>query len=89
MSECNHESATPRMMAAFGAGALVGVSMALLFAPQSGKEARDRVASKSQDLKDTAMDVIDRGKHIVNEVKHEAHEAFEKGKKAAREASAA
>lgn len=89
MSECSTGSATPRMMLAFGAGALAGVAMALLFAPQSGKQTRDQVASKAHDLKDTADDVIERGKHIVQEVKHEAHEVFEKGKKIAREAAAA
>lgn len=93
MSESNNgsskHSSTPQVMAAFGAGALIGVGLALLFAPQSGKETRDKVASKTQDFKDTADDVMQRGKHLANEVKHEAHEVFEKGKKAARETSVA
>lgn len=93
MSECNNgspaQSSTPKVMAAFGAGALIGVGVALLFAPQSGKETRDKVVSKTQDFKDTAEDVIDRGKHLAHEVKNETREVFEKGKKAARETSVA
>lgn len=89
MSENNNESSSTRVMAAFGAGALIGVGVALLFAPQSGKEAREMVSNKTHDLKDTAEDVISRGKHLASEVKHEAREVFEKGKKAAHEANAA
>ena len=87
MSNGTNGSAAPRIMAAFATGALVGAGVAILFAPQSGKQTRDMVASKTHELKDEACDVIDRGRHFVNEVKHKAHEAFENGKEVAHEMS--
>lgn len=89
MSESKTRSAAPRIVMAFGVGALIGAGVALLVAPRSGKQTREMVGHKTNDLKDTAVDVIDRGKHIVDEVKHEAQEAYNKGKKAGTEAAAA
>lgn len=86
MSESNG-STVPRMMTAFATGAAVGAGVALLFAPQSGKKTREMVASTTHDLKDAAGDVIERGKHLVSDVKHKASEAFEKGKEVAHKAS--
>ncbi|MCC6580976.1 MAG: YtxH domain-containing protein [Phycisphaeraceae bacterium] len=87
MSECNNVSAALRLITALGAGAIVGAGVAILFAPHSGKETRDMLASKANEIEDTAGDVIERGKNIVNEVKHKASEAFEKGKEIAQATS--
>ncbi len=86
MSECTNENGGTRVTLAFATGALVGAGVAILFAPQSGKETRDMVASKANDLKDVAGDVIERGKHMVSDVKHKANDAFDKGKQVAHEA---
>lgn len=40
-------------------GALVGAGAALLFAPKSGKELREDLADKSEDLKAIALDYME------------------------------
>jgi len=57
----------------FGLGIMAGV----LFAPRSGEDTREYIGSKAsegvgfvkrqtQELRDSAMDVVDRGKEMVN-----------------------
>ena len=87
MSECTNGSEASRTMMVFATGALLGAGLALLFAPKTGKQTREMLASKTRDLKDEAGDMIERGKHLVNNVKHEAREAFKKGKDVAHDAS--
>jgi len=54
-------------------GALVGASIAVILAPQSGAEAREALRSKAKDLRHKAQD-------LVAEVKDDAGEWVEKGK---------
>lgn len=54
-------------------GALVGASIAVILAPQSGAETRETLRSKAQDLRHKAQD-------LVAEVKDDAGEWVEKGK---------
>ena len=85
MSENNNGSVVPGICAAFAVGALVGAGLALLFAPQSGKETRDMVCKKTRGLKDAADDAIDQGKHLVGEARQKAGDLYEKGKEAAKD----
>jgi gas vesicle protein len=82
MSENNNGSVVPGLCAAFAVGALVGAGLAILYAPRSGKETREILSKKAQDLKDAA---IEQGRHLACEVKHKAGELFDKGKEAAKE----
>jgi gas vesicle protein len=85
MSEHSNGSVVLGICAAFAGGALVGAGLALLFAPQSGKETREMLCKKTQDLKEAAADALGRGKHLVGEVRHKASEMIDKGHETARE----
>ena len=72
-------------VAAFAIGALVGAGIALLYAPQSGKETRELLAQRARDIKAKAGDAVDGVKEMVQEKKAEIVAAFEAGKQAMRE----
>ncbi len=74
----------------FVAGAAIGASLALLFAPQSGEatrryirrraeESRDLLDERGRDLADRGRELFERGKRLADE----AADIFEKGKKLA------
>ncbi len=46
------------LISAFGVGLLVGAGVALLFAPESGKELRDDLADRVEGLKEQASQAI-------------------------------
>ena len=46
----------------FLAGAAVGATLGVLFAPRSGKETRERIANKATGLKDEVDEFIDRAR---------------------------
>ncbi len=50
-----------KIIVALLAGVAVGAAMGLLFAPESGKETRDRVGKALKDLGDTIKDLSDEG----------------------------
>jgi gas vesicle protein len=69
-------------MAAFAVGALVGAGIALLYAPQSGRETRELLAQKTRELKDKAADALDGAKEMVQGKKNQILAAVEAGKEA-------
>jgi gas vesicle protein len=67
----------------FFIGVGIGVGIALLFAPQSGEETRDRIKEKADaskdylkrcgsELRDSATDIIERGKDVIGRGKDTA-----------------
>lgn len=83
-------------LGAFLWGALIGAGAALLLAPRSGRETRDEIAASAQRLRDRAEDMVrsvaDTVDDTVRGVRGEVHErietareAFEAGRRAARE----
>lgn len=68
------------VIAALG-GAVIGAGLALLFAPASGKETREKIAKKAEEAKDAVADSI---KSLGNK----ANEALEKGKEAVKNKTA-
>jgi len=70
------------ILAAFAVGALVGAGIALLYAPQSGKETRDLLARKTRELKDKAGDALDGAKEMVRGKRDQILAAVEAGKDA-------
>ena len=70
---------------------IVGASVALLYAPQSGKDTRRLIAKKTEEgrdiLADSGKEVLDRGKELFDrgrELADEAADIFERGRKLVR-----
>jgi len=74
----------------FVAGAAVGATVALLFAPEAGVKTRRRLAKHAQRgsraLSDSSRDLYDRGRDVYDrgrEIAEEAAEMFDRGRKMA------
>lgn len=72
----------------FLAGAAIGATVALLFAPQSGPETRRRIRNKATEgreaLSDSGKDLAGRGRDLFEKGKRLADEAadiFDRGRK--------
>ncbi|NWF98365.1 MAG: YtxH domain-containing protein [Nitrospirae bacterium] len=74
-------------------GGVVGAGVALLLAPQSGRETRQKIMQMTEDVKEKAMDYvgdvkekitgsIDKGKEFFDEKKSIISSAIEAGKEA-------
>ncbi len=80
---------------AFGLG--LGLAVGVLFAPKSGEETRNMIRSKadegkdylkrrSDELRESATGMIDKGRGVVNRQKDNLNAAIEAGKQAYRDA---
>ena len=72
----------------FIAGAAIGATVALLYAPKSGKETRKYIGKAipqtRETMEDSARDLMDKGKELYDRGKQMADDAadlFERGKK--------
>ena len=72
----------------FVAGAAIGASIALLYAPQSGTETRRLIKKKTLEgreaLADSSRDLVDKGRELYQKgrrVADEAAEMFERGRR--------
>ncbi len=83
-------------LAGLGVGAVVGV----LYAPHSGEETRDVIRSKAQEggervrqqarrAREQAGDWMDRGRDVLNQQKEQFRNAYEAGRQAYNETTAA
>jgi gas vesicle protein len=81
----------------FFLGLGLGVAVGLLFAPKSGPETRDLLLTKAdegrdylrrrtEDLRDSASDLVDKGRSVLSKQKDQLNAAVEAGKQAYREA---
>ena len=81
----------------FFLGLGIGVAVGILFAPKAGDETRELIRGKagegkdylrrrSSELRDTATDLVDRGKTVVSRQKEQVLAAVDAGKQAYREA---
>ncbi len=73
------------ILSAFAAGAVIGAAVALLTAPNSGKETRDAIADGARKLKDKVCDSYDDAKEMIAEKKELIAAAYEAGKQAIKE----
>jgi gas vesicle protein len=78
----------------------IGAALGILFAPKAGPETREFLLSKADDskeflkrksveLKDSATEIVDRGKSAILQQKDNLSAAVEAGKQAYREATTA
>ncbi len=81
----------------FFLGLGIGVAVGILFAPKSGQETREMIRSKagegkdylrrrSEEIRDSATTVLERGKSAVTRQKDQLAAAVEAGRQAYREA---
>ncbi len=81
----------------FFLGMGIGVAVGILFAPKSGEETRKFIKDKAdegrvyvkgrtEDLRDSASDLVDKGKGAVSRQKDQISAAVEAGKQAYQEA---
>jgi gas vesicle protein len=75
-------------LAWFLTGAVIGVTAALLYAPQRGKDTRKFITDKAQQGRDavsgTSKDIVDAGKEMFErgrKLVEDAAELFERGRK--------
>jgi gas vesicle protein len=87
----DHQEDFVNNMGWFIAGAVAGMTAALLLAPQSGKRTRRYLADKTQQgreaIEETGKDVVDRGKDMVDkgrQLVEDAVDLFERGRKLVR-----
>jgi len=83
-------------LANFFLGLGIGVGIGMLFAPKSGEETRGLLMSKAEDgreylkqqtsgLRDSATDLVDKGREIIGKQKENLNDAIDAGKQAYRE----
>ena len=86
--EAIRDEQTVSTLAWFITGAIVGVTAAILYAPQSGKktrryisdkaqEGREAMESAGQEIADVSRDMFERGRKLVED----AADLFERGRK--------
>jgi gas vesicle protein len=74
----------------------IGVAVGMVFAPASGEETRGRIRNRAQeggdyirrrseDLRESASDLVDRGKNAVRSQREQLNAAVEAGRQAYRE----
>ncbi|MFA6450001.1 MAG: YtxH domain-containing protein [bacterium] len=66
----------PGVLLAFGAGSIVGAITALLYAPQSGKDTREKIKDRFSDISDSAGELIDKSKEAFEEAKDKMSTAY-------------
>jgi gas vesicle protein len=96
MSEDNGSNSILWFLAGLGVGAVVGV----LYAPKSGAETREAlrekleegrefVTAKTGEVREQAGEWVQRGKEAIDQQKQQVRSAFQAGKQAYKEATAA
>lgn len=84
----NTQDDEPNRLAWFLTGAIIGATVAMLYAPKSGKDTRQIIADKTQqgkeaitgatkDVADASREMFDRGRKLVED----AADLFERGRK--------
>jgi gas vesicle protein len=77
----SEEQSSPRSgFTIFAVGALIGAGVALLYAPQSGKETRKLLAKKAKQLRDKAQDTVENAQGFIKDRKKDLVAAFDSGK---------
>lgn len=64
-------------LAWFMMGALIGAAVAILYAPKSGRDARQYLLDKGKETLDDSKEMFDRGRQLVDD----AADLFERGRK--------
>lgn len=76
------------ILLAFLLGAVSGAAVALLYAPQSGKETRDFLNDKANDARARAAEAAAKGRDAINQGRETLNTAIERGREAYQQARA-
>jgi gas vesicle protein len=74
------------ILLAFILGAVSGAAVALLYAPQSGRETRDFLGEKASEARARAADAAARGREAINQSRETLSTAIERGREAYQQA---
>jgi len=77
------------VMLAFLLGAVAGAAVALLYAPASGEETRERLGEKAREGRERAAEAAARGREVMNRGRQSVATAIERGREAYEQARAA
>ncbi len=83
---CEEKTSFGTFLIGFLSGAAIGAGIALLFAPQSGKETRDKIKDVAEDVKDKISDLVGDTKDFLSEQKRAISDAVAAGKEAIKKA---
>ena len=73
---------TGSLVASFLLGGIVGAGIAILLAPQSGRETREKIKELAETVKEKIASSVERAKDILEEKKSVISAAVEAGKEA-------
>ena len=73
---------TGSLLASFLLGGIVGAGIAILLAPQSGRETREKIKEYAESVKEKAAESVQKAKSVFEEKKSVLSAAVEAGKEA-------
>jgi gas vesicle protein len=74
------------ILLAFILGAVGGAALALLYAPATGRETRERLAEKAEEARARAADAAARGRDVLTQGRETLSTAIERGREAYQQA---
>jgi gas vesicle protein len=74
------------ILLAFILGAVSGAAVALLYAPQSGRETRDYLGDRATEARARAADAAAKGRDVLNQGRETIATAIERGREAYQQA---
>jgi gas vesicle protein len=76
------------ILLAFIMGAVSGAAVALLYAPQSGRETREYLGERANEARNRATEAASRGREALNQGRDTLTTAIERGREAYQQARA-
>ena len=80
------EAGAGSILLAFLLGAVSGAALALLYAPTSGREARDYLGTKADEARARAAEAAAKGRDVLNQGRETLNSAIERGREAYQQA---
>ena len=77
---------TGNILLAFVLGAVSGAMLALLYAPSSGRETRERLVEKAEEARARAADAAAKGREVLAQGRETLTTAIERGREAYQQA---